>query len=79
VKKLEEAVRTLSVLAWSYRHEKDHDFWIYCPSCESVSVLEYLEDKNGKSYPACPECGARINYADYFYGPLLDDVMFKKS
>jgi predicted transcriptional regulator len=73
VKSLEEIVKTLSALAWSYRFEKEEKYCVFCSSCQSIVTMESLTDKRtGENYDGCPECGARISYAEYFNGPLAD-------
>ena len=73
VKNLEEIVKTLTALAWSYKLEKDVAFWICCNNCGSAAEMEILTDeKTGKQYYGCSECGAEVKCADLFWGPLPD-------
>jgi transcriptional regulator with XRE-family HTH domain len=80
VKKLEEIVKTLSAIAWTYRIDKDYEFSGYCTKCDNVVIIEWGTDKKTReSYGHCPECGTRIPYAKYLMDGPLADVLTEET
>ena len=74
VRSLEQAVQSLSALAFSYQVEKvgkDEKYWAWCPKCDCPVELEELEDKKTrKPYYGCHECGTPIPDAKEFWEPI---------
>jgi len=75
MKKLEEAVKSLSIWVFSNQVERmatDKKYWLWCPKCDCPVEVEELKDKKTKNpYYGCPVCNTELPDAQYLYTPTL--------